>query len=63
MPSRWIVGYDEGMKITETKSYDLRAIPSLYLLDSTKRVLIKDGVDVAHVENVIALMESETTIR
>ena len=63
MPSRWIVGYDEGMKITEAKSYDLRAIPSLYLLDSTKRVLIKDGVDVAHVENVIALMESETTIR
>ena len=63
MPRRWIVGYDEGMKITEAKSYDLRAIPSLYLLDSTKRVLIKDGVDVAHVENVIALMESETTIR
>lgn len=58
MPHKWIVGYDEGLKITEDRSYDLRAIPSLYLLDNTKRVLVKDGTNVAYIENVIALSES-----
>ncbi len=60
MPRRWVVGYDEGLKITEDKSYDLRAIPSLYLLDNTKRVLVKDGANVAYIENVIAMSESYT---
>lgn len=61
MPRRWIMAYDEGQRITESRSYDLRAIPSLYLLDDDKRVIIKDGIDVAMIENTIALMESRTT--
>ena len=61
MPRRWITAYDEGQRITESRSYDLRAIPSLYLLDDDKRVIVKDGIDVAMIENTIALMESMTT--
>ena len=61
MPRRWITAYDEGQRITESRSYDLRAIPSLYLLDDDKRVIIKDGIDVAMIENTIALMESMPT--
>ena len=33
--------------------YDLAAIPSLYLLDADKRVLVKDAADVALVEAAI----------
>ena len=47
MPKWWICGYDAEQKITAERTYDLKAIPSLYLLDSDKRVLIRDGVDVA----------------
>ena len=59
LPAGWINGYDNGMVITEKRLYNLSAIPSLYLLDSQKRVLIKDGVSVAHIEDVIALMEAQ----
>lgn len=50
MPSRWIVAYDKEMKISTDNLYDLRAIPSLYLLDNAKRVIIKDGTNVAAIE-------------
>ncbi|MFV0538170.1 MAG: DUF5106 domain-containing protein [Dysgonomonas sp.] len=43
IPSNWIVGYDKGQQIEKRKSYELRAIPSLYLLDKDKRVLLKDA--------------------
>jgi hypothetical protein len=36
----------------------LQAIPSLYLLDSDKRVIIKDGTSVAQIENAIAYFEA-----
>lgn len=58
MPSGWINGYDKGMRLTEERSYNLQAIPSLYLLDSQKRVIIKDGTSVAQIENAIAYFES-----
>ena len=58
MPSNWINGYDKGMRLTEERSYNLQAIPSLYLLDSEKRVIIKDGTSVAQIENAIAYFES-----
>ena len=32
---------------------DLHAIPALYLLDSRKRVLVKDSTDVAQIEEII----------
>ena len=42
MPSRWLHAYDSGMHITNKKLYDLKAIPSIYLLDKNKRVILKD---------------------
>lgn len=53
IPASWINGYDAGCVIRETGSYDLEAIPSLYLLDSRKRVLVKDSTDVPYIEEVI----------
>ena len=58
IPSSWINGYDAGMRITEARSYNLQAIPSLYLLDNEKRVIIKDGTSVAQIENAIAYFEA-----
>lgn len=58
IPQSWINGYDAGMRITEARSYNLQAIPSLYLLDSEKRVIIKDGTSVAQIENAIAYFEA-----
>jgi hypothetical protein len=59
MPSRWINGYDDALTITSERLYNLNAIPSLYLLDGDKRVLIKDGTNVAHIENLISILESQ----
>ena len=58
MPQGWIKGYDDGLVISSQRLYNLNAIPSLYLLDAEKRVLVKDGTSVAQIENTIALVES-----
>ena len=42
MPAAWIHGYDKGMRITRETRYDIRAIPSIYLLDKDKMVILKD---------------------
>ena len=42
MPSNWVHGYDKGMQITQKKLYDIKAIPTLYLLDKDKNVVLKD---------------------
>lgn len=42
-PSEWICGYDQNYIIREDQIYNVRAIPSLYLLDGDKRVLMKDA--------------------
>ncbi len=43
MPQGWITGYDAGQKITKEDIYYLPAIPTLYLLDKEKRVVLKDA--------------------
>lgn len=53
IPASWINAYDRGCVIREQSLYDLHAIPALYLLDRQKRVLVKDSVDVAQIEEVI----------
>lgn len=53
VPASWINAYDDGCVLREKGLYDLSAIPSLYLLDAQKRVLVKDATDVALVEEVI----------
>ena len=42
-PIKWINSYDSNQTFQKQGLYDLKAIPTLYLLDSTKRVLLKDA--------------------
>ena len=42
-PSGWISGYDHNYIIRTDQLYSVRAIPSLYLLDSSKNVILKDA--------------------
>jgi len=58
-PSAWINGYDKGKAITQQRTYDLRAIPAMYLLDSKKRVMAKDCTDVAYIEKLISEAEEK----
>lgn len=53
IPSSWINAYDRGTRMSIDGTYDLRAIPSLYLLDAEKRVLARDVTDVAQIEWVL----------
>ena len=41
-PENWYNGYDDGHCIRTDELYSVRAIPSLYLLDRDKNVLLKD---------------------
>ena len=52
-PKWWISSYDKGTVVMSRNLYDLKAIPTLYLLDSTKRVVLKDPTP----ENLIGLLE------
>ena len=42
-PDEWYNGFDPDLAIRTEKLYDVRAIPSLYLLDAEKRVIMKDA--------------------
>ncbi|MBO4670833.1 MAG: DUF5106 domain-containing protein [Bacteroidales bacterium] len=53
-PSSWINGYDYTFSLRDSWKYDIRAIPSLYLLDSGKRVLMKD----APTEKVLSFLDN-----
>ena len=41
-PKNWLNGYDHLMAVQNTPLYNIRAIPSVYLLDGEKRVILKD---------------------
>ena len=41
-PSEWIVSHDIGQELKNDKLYDVRASPTMYLLDSARKVLLKD---------------------
>ena len=53
-PRSWLTGYDHLFRIREEQIYDVRAIPSLYLLDAEKRVILKD----APTEKAIAYLDN-----
>ncbi len=42
-PDSWIYAHDPALVLRDNNIYGLRAIPSLYLLDKEKRVLLKDA--------------------
>jgi len=43
LPASWNNGYDKGAVIKEKELYDLKAIPTLYLIDGSKTVLLRDA--------------------
>ena len=52
-PKEWFSGYDHTYSIRTDVTYNVRAIPSLYLLDSEKKVIMKDAPQ----EKVIAFLD------
>ena len=54
-PRAWLCGYDAAGLIRSDRLYNVRAIPSLYLLDGRKRVLMKD----APVERVVSWLQNQ----
>lgn len=42
IPATWINSYDKNLTVLTQELYDLKAMPTLYLLDKEKKVLLKD---------------------
>jgi len=42
LPDSWIKAYDKETIIQDKQLYDLKAIPTIYLLDGDKTVLLRD---------------------
>lgn len=53
-PEEWHNGFDPDLVIRDDQIYDVRAIPSLYLLDRDKVVLMKDAPE----QKVISFLEN-----
>ena len=58
IPSKWINGYDKELTVLNRELYDLKAMPTLYLLDKDKKVLLKDA-PVEQVEQYLAQVLSK----
>ena len=43
IPDGWINSYDKELTVLTEECYDLKAMPTLYLLDKDKKVLLKDA--------------------
>lgn len=54
LPREWTVGSDRET-VKQGALYDLKAMPSLYLMDGTKRVLLKDAPYAKIREEIVAL--------
>lgn len=54
-PRDWLCGYDPDGLVRSDRIYNVRAIPSLYLLDGQKRILMKD----APVERVVSWLQNQ----
>lgn len=59
MPQGWIVGWNQQGNIRSRQLYDIRATPTLYLLDKEKRVVLKD----APLEQVVKYPYSSSEFR
>jgi thiol-disulfide isomerase/thioredoxin len=59
LPASWINGYDKGSEVQKKAIYDLKAIPTLYLLDENKTVLLRD----ATVENIEKYLLQLTSLK
>lgn len=43
LPSNWINTYNNDAEVKNLEIYDIKAIPTLYLLDKSKKVIMKDA--------------------
>ncbi|MDR0907599.1 MAG: DUF5106 domain-containing protein [Rikenellaceae bacterium] len=53
IPPAWINAYDKELTVRTNELYDLKAIPTLYLFDRGKRVLLRDEVSVPKIAETI----------
>lgn len=53
-PAMMINGFDKSQKISTERLYDLKAIPTLYLLDKDKKVILKDA-PIEMIENYLQI--------
>jgi hypothetical protein len=53
LPDTWVHGRDEEVHLYKDKLYDLRAIPTVYLLDKEKKVLLKDCMNIQEIEKAL----------
>ncbi|MDO5442996.1 MAG: DUF5106 domain-containing protein [Bacteroidia bacterium] len=53
-PTTWFNGYDDTFSIRRDLKFNVRAIPSLYVLDSEKRIVMKDAPE----DRVFAFLNS-----
>ena len=53
MPKSWIHGRDENEYLYKNNFYDLHAIPTIYLLDKNKKVILKDVLDMKLIERAV----------
>jgi hypothetical protein len=58
MPAGWISSYDAGEVVKTQELYDLKAIPTIYLLDRDKRVMLKDEMMIPRIEAAVANAEA-----
>lgn len=54
VPGEWIYARNADGAIRDMMIYDLKAIPSMYLLDAGKRVILKDISETSAIEYVLA---------
>ena len=47
LPAHWVNGYDPAGIIRADRLYFVRAIPSIYLLDARKQIVMKDATPAA----------------
>ena len=53
IPTSWINGYDLSLSVKNNELYDLKAIPTLILLDKDKKVIFKD-TSVGHINEYLS---------
>jgi hypothetical protein len=53
MPASWINSYDKGLTMKKNELYDLKAIPTLYLLDADKKVMLRDETSVQRIAETL----------
>lgn len=53
-PDGWICGFDTDAIIAAKRLYDIQQLPSIYILDSEKRVVVKEANSYSAVKSVLA---------